>query len=60
MYHDFQEEVEGTGAMGENRREKRGKKKIKVQQARTAKQQTQTHYHKAAFSVVSKKLCVCS
>lgn len=34
MYHGFQEEVEGTGAMGENKREKRGKKKkIKVQQA---------------------------
>lgn len=27
MYHGFQEDVEGGGAVGENRREKRGKKK---------------------------------
>lgn len=37
MYHGFQEDVEGGGAVGENRREKRGKKKkIKVQQAQIA------------------------
>lgn len=37
MYQGFQEEVEGAGAVVENRREKRGKKKkIGIQQARIA------------------------
>lgn len=37
MYQGFHEKVEGGGAVGENRREKRGKKKkIGIQQAQRA------------------------
>lgn len=58
MYHCFQEEVEGGGAVGENRREKKGKKKkIKVQQAQIANPESLSQ---SCFSVASKKLSGCS
>lgn len=52
MYHGFQEDVEGGGAVGENRREKRGKKKIKVQQAQIANPDS---LPQSCFPVASKK-----
>lgn len=58
MYHGFQEEVEGGGAVGENRREKKGgKKKIRVQQAQRANPDSLSQ---SCFSVVSKKWSGCS
>lgn len=53
MYHGFQEEVEGGGAVGKNRREKKGrKKKVRVQQARIANPDSLSQ---SCFSVASKK-----
>lgn len=56
MYHGFQEEAEGGEAVGESRREKKGKK-IRVQQAQIANPDSLSQN---CFSVASKKLSGCS